>query len=317
MNRISTPDRPRSVARLRAVEKCFGPTRALDGLDLDLRRGEVLALLGPNGAGKTTAISLWLGLLEPDAGEVTLFDRPPSEPAARARVGAMLQSTGVHPMLRVEEQIDLFRSYYPRPMPVDSLVEVADLDGLMGRRSNALSGGQRQRLMLALALAGDPELLFLDEPSAGMDAESRRRLWSRVRRLVAEEKTVLLTTHHLDEADALADRVAVLDRGRRIAEGTPAELEERVAGRLVRCVTTLDLGTLSRLDGVEQVSQRGATSEILTARAEDVLRQLLALDSGLRDLEVSGVGLERAFLGLTSAGRQHDGAPESDREVAA
>ena len=290
---------PTPVASLCGATKRYGDIEALTGLDLNVQRGEVLALLGPNGAGKTTAISLLLGLLRPDEGRVTLFGRDPREPNVRCRMGAMLQDSGIAPTLKVEEQIDLFRSYYPSPAPTRRLVEAAELSELMDRRSNELSGGQLQRVMFALAMAGDPELLFLDEPSAGLDLDSRRRLWAAIRELTAGGRTVLLTTHYLEEAAALADRVAVIHRGRLIAEGTPAELESRVSGKLVRCKTTIEPDALRSMDGISRVDRRGSSLEILTPRAEAVVRRLLDMDPDLSDLEVSGVGLEQAFLALT------------------
>ncbi|MEM7587972.1 MAG: ABC transporter ATP-binding protein, partial [Acidobacteriota bacterium] len=202
-----------SIARLTNVRHSYGKVQALAGIDFELRRGEVLALLGPNGAGKTTMVSLLLGLLRPDTGQATVFGRDPRELAVRRRIGAMLQISGIAPNLTVREQIDLFRSYYPAPAGVAQLVAAADLGELMDRRAKALSGGQLQRLHFALALAGNPELLFLDEPTTGLDVESRRRLWGRVRELSESGRTVLLTTHHLEEADALADRIVVIDRG--------------------------------------------------------------------------------------------------------
>ena len=293
------------IAHLEGAHKRYGSVKALAGVDLELRRGEVLALLGPNGAGKTTAVSLLLGLLEPDGGRVAVFGEEPRSLAVRRRSGAMLQNSGITLHLTVAEQVDLFRSYFPRPAAVEWLVEVADLGEFWQRRVKTLSGGQLQRLFFALALAGDPELLFLDEPTSGLDVESRRRLWASVRQLTGEGCTVLLTTHHLEEAAALADRIVVIDRGRVIAAGTPASLEAEVAGRSIRCVTGLSLEAVRALDGVRRVERRGAAVEILTGEAEQVLRQLLARDPDLHGLEVGGVGLEQTFLTLTR--RENDG----------
>ncbi len=295
----STAQESATVARLSGVTQRYGNIEALTGLDLNVQQGEVLALLGPNGAGKTTAISLLLGLLRPDEGQATLFGRDPREPEVRCRMGAMLQDSGIAPTLKVEEQIDLFRSYYPSPAPTRRLVEAAELHELMDRRSNELSGGQLQRVMFALAMAGDPELLFLDEPSAGLDLDSRRRLWAAIRELTAGGRTVLLTTHYLEEAAALADRVAVIHRGRLIAEGTPEQLEAQVSGKLVRCKTSIDPDILRPMDEVSRADRRGSSLEILTPHAESVVRRLLEMDPQLSDLEVSGVGLEQAFLALT------------------
>lgn len=289
------------MARWEAVHKAYGNVRALQGLNLELQRGEVLALLGPNGAGKTTAVSLLLGLLRPDAGCVTVWQRDPRDPEVRARVGAMLQETGVAHHLTVEELLDLYRAYYPQPESMATLLAAGDLEALRRRRVHALSGGQRQRLHFALALAGQPDLLCLDEPSAGLDLESRHRMWAVVRQLAKDGCSVLLTTHHLEEADALADRVVVLDRGRILAEGTPAELQARVSGRLLSCVTTLNEATLEALPGVRRISRRGAQVDIITSQAEALARRLLDLDPDLRELQVRGVGLEQAFLTLTES----------------
>lgn len=309
-----------TIGRLVRVEKSYGAVQALAGMDLELRRGEVLALLGANGAGKTTAVSLLLGLLRPDAGKVRVFGDDPRSLAVRCRIGAMLQNSGVAPKLTVAEQIDLFRSYYPRPAAVADLIAAAGLSTFLHQRAVALSGGQLQRLMFALALAGDPELLFLDEPTTGLDVESRRRLWGSIRQLTALGRTVLLTTHHLEEATALADRVVVIDRGRCIAEGTPAELEAKVSGRRIRCVTTLSLDAVRALRGVRLAERRGIATEILTADAEAVLRELLARDPSLHELEVGGVGLEQAFLALTgqgAAGQTQKGQHADHEEEAA
>ncbi|MEM6793571.1 MAG: ABC transporter ATP-binding protein [Acidobacteriota bacterium] len=290
-----------AAAALSGVRKRYGDVQALRGINLAVRRGEVLALLGPNGAGKTTAISLLLGLLRPDAGSVHVLGGDPRSMAVRRRLGAMLQASGVAPTLTVREQIDLFRSYYPRPAPVRELIEVAGLGEIQDRRVGRLSGGQNQRVLFALALAGHPELVFLDEPTAGMDARSRRRLWESVRGLSAAGTTVLLTTHHLEEASALADRVALIDRGRLTALASPKELEARVSGRMVRCVTRLELEAVAAMPEVHSVERRGAAIEILTPRAENLLRRMLDLDPSLSELEVGGAGLEQAFLALTAA----------------
>lgn len=292
-----------AVASLRGVFKRYGDVQALDGLDLHLKGGEILALLGPNGAGKTTAVSLWLGLQRADRGAVELLGGTPREARVRARLGAMLQSagrqSGLAPTLTVAELLDRFRAYYPRPASLGHLVRTADLDGLLGRRLAQLSGGQRQRVLFAVALAGDPDVVFLDEPSVALDLDSRHRLWDAVRRLAESGRSVLLTTHHLEEAAALADRVVVLDAGRAVAEGSPAQLEARVAGRRIRCVTRLGLERLRAFEHVRHAARRGAATEILTDAPEAVLRRLLADDPDLRELEVGGVGLEQAFLALT------------------
>lgn len=287
------------IARLQGVSKRYGAVKALDGLDLTVQRGEVLALLGPNGAGKTTSVSLLLGLTQPDAGTIELFGMDPSARAVRARCGAMLQVSRLPEPITVREHIQLFSSYYPQPLPIEETLALAGLSELADRRYGKLSGGQQQRLKFALALCGDPEVLFLDEPTVALDVEARREFWDVIRARVARGTSVLLTTHYLEEADALADRIVVIDQGRVTASGSPAEIKARTAGRRIRCVTCLSPESVARLSGVQSVSRQGAALEILAARAEPVVQALLAQDPSLSDLEVSGVGLEQAFLALT------------------
>jgi ABC-2 type transport system ATP-binding protein len=287
------------IARLKGVSKRYGAVKALDGLDLTVHRGQVLALLGPNGAGKTTSVSLLLGLTQPDAGTVELFGMDPASRGVRARCGAMLQVSRLPEPITVREHIQLFSSYYPRPLPIEETLGLAGLSELADRRYGKLSGGQQQRLKFALALCGDPEVLFLDEPTVALDVETRREFWDVIRARVAKGTTVLLTTHYLEEADALADRIVVIDQGRLAASGSPAEIKARTSGRRIRCVTRLSPEIVARFPHVQEVSRQGAALEILASRAEPVVKELLAQDPTLSDLEVSGVGLEQAFLALT------------------
>src|SRR6266536_5040084 len=195
------------VASLEAVNKNYGNVRALVGVDFRVRAGEVVALLGPNGAGKTTAVKLLLGLLQPNSGRVRVFGGDPTNPENRMRTGAMLQVGRVPETLRVREHIDLFSSYYSNPMPAAEVLTAAGLEKLSDRKFGELSGGQKQRVLFALAICGNPDLLFLDEPTVGLDVEARHLLWDEIKKLLARGKTVLLTTHYLQEADALADRI--------------------------------------------------------------------------------------------------------------
>ncbi|MCZ0936466.1 MAG: ABC transporter ATP-binding protein [Gemmatimonadetes bacterium] len=290
-----------AVARLSGVTHRYGPVVALEEVDLEVRRGEVLAVLGPNGAGKTTAISLLLGSVPVQTGEATVFGQRPGARGVRARRGAMLQISGVPNTLTVGEHIDLFRAYYPVPAPASRLLAMAGLEGLERRRFGKLSGGQKQRVMFALALCGDPQLVFLDEPTAGLDVEARRGLWDEIRALSESGRTTVLTTHYLEEADALADRIVVLHRGRVIAEGSPATIKSHTAARLVRCVTGVHRDRVASLPGVVRSETRGRYLEVLTSRPEDLVRALLDLDPDLHDLTVVGAGLEEAFLALTRA----------------
>jgi ABC-2 type transport system ATP-binding protein len=293
--------------------KKYGSVTALAGVDLAVRPGEVVALLGPNGAGKTTAVQLLLGLARPTAGEARLFGREPQDAEARMRVGVMLQVSKVPETLKVKEHIHLISSYYPHPLPRREVIAAAGLGGLEERLFGKLSGGQRQRVLFALALCGDPDLLFLDEPTVGLDVEARRAFWEQIRARAGAGRTVLLTTHYLEEADALADRIVLLDRGRIVAEGTPAEIKARVLGKRIRCRTRLTTAELAALPGVRDVRRSGDEIEIAAAAAEPVVRLLLARDPDLSALDVRGAGLEEAFLALT--GNEDQG--KADKEVAA
>ena len=214
-------------ATLSRAGKRYGDIVALDAVDLEVEAGETVAVLGPNGAGKTTAIRIMLGLIDPSTGSASIFGETPRRARARGRVGAMLQIASVPAMLTVREHVDLFSSYYPRALPVAETIALASLERLADRRFHALSGGEKQRLFFALAICGDPDVLFLDEPSAGLDVEMRRALWDSVRKLVARGKSIVLTTHYLEEADALADRIVVLAHGAIVAQGTPHQLKAR------------------------------------------------------------------------------------------
>lgn len=297
-----------AVARLEHVSKSYGEVPALDGMNLEIRSGELLALLGPNGAGKTTAVKLLLGLARPDAGKVSVFGLNPANSESRIRTGAMLQVARVPETLRVREHIDLFCSYYPKPLSVEQILALTGLREVKDRLFGELSGGQRQRVLFGLALCGDPDLLFLDEPTVGLDVEARRILWEEIRKLIARGKTVLLTTHYLEEADALADRIVVINRGSVIAEGSPAEIKAKTAGRKLRCRTNLTAEFVRRFPGVLEVRQDRDALEIQASEAEPVLRALLASDPSVSGVEVTSAGLEEAFLALT----QESNHPSAD-----
>src|ERR1700693_1762264 len=253
--RLETANSDPIVASLQNVNKNYGSVRALHGVDFRVRAGQVVALLGPNGAGKTTAVKLLLGLMQPNSGRARVFGGDPTNPENRMRTGAMLQVGRVPETLRVREHIDLFSSYYPKPMPLEEVLAAAGLEKLSDRNFGDLSGGQRQRTLFALAICGNPDLLFLDEPTVGLDVEARRSLWEEIRRLVELGKTVLLTTHYLEEADALADRIAVIHQGEIIAEGTPAEIKAQTSGKRIRCITALNVANLLQIPGVTSAKQ--------------------------------------------------------------
>lgn len=296
------------AASLVAAKKRYGAIEALAGFDLALSRGEVLALLGANGAGKSTAIGLMLGLIAPDSGQVELFGQAPQSLAARRRIGVMLQSSALPDTSTVKELLEATRACYAAPMDVAVCEALAGLEGLSKRRYGKLSGGQQRRVQFALAICGDPELLFLDEPTTGLDIEARQQLWLAIRQLRERGAAVLLTTHYLEEAEALADRVVVVDRGRTVAEGSVDAIRAKVAEQRIRCRSHLDATELGNWPGVLQITRDG---EHLLMRVEDavqVLPKLLSADPNISDLEVGRAGLADAFLAITRESAQGESA---------
>jgi ABC-2 type transport system ATP-binding protein len=292
------------AAQLIDATKKYGAVEALKGVSLDIELGEVVAMLGPNGAGKTTSISLLLGLRKPTSGKAQLFGLDPSDLNARSRVGVMLQESGIPEMLKVREIIDLFRSYYPKPMARARAISMAGLEEKANALVKQLSGGQRQRLYFALAVCGDPEVLFLDEPTVGMDVEGRRSFIERIAEFANLGRTVVLTTHYLEEADQLARRVVVIDRGVIIADASPQEIKSRVAGKRVRFTA----GNLSDKDleglPVTTTTITDHHVQLLTNQPESVLRELFRKGIEISELEVSGADLEDAFISLTTHERE-------------
>ena len=287
------------VAKCRNLKKTYGKVVALRDLDLQIHAGELLALLGPNGAGKTTLVRMLLGLARPDSGSVSVLGSDPHLGHVQTRVGAMLQVGRVPETLKVREHIDLFSSYYPAPLPIAETLKIAGLEDIKERPYGELSGGQKQRVLFGIALCGNPDLLFLDEPTVGLDVEARRLMWAQIRTLIGRGKTVLLTTHYLNEADALADRILVLDKGSIVAEGTSAEIKARAMGKQVRCTSRLSLEEVRQIPGVLGVKADRNAFELQVNAAEPMVRELLQRDSWLGDLEVTNAGLEEAFLALT------------------
>jgi ABC-2 type transport system ATP-binding protein len=296
-----------------SVSKRYGQVAALNDVSFRMYPGELVALLGANGAGKTTAVKLLLGLAAPNQGRIQVFGEDPHSTQAKIRVGAMLQVGKVPETLKVREHIKLFSCYYPNPLPLSTVMEIAGLQGLEDRKFGELSGGQRQRVLFALAICGDPDLLFLDEPTVGLDVDSRRTFWQQIRALVQRGRSVLLTTHYLEEADALANRILVLNRGTMIAQGTPAEIKAKAAGKTIRCTTGLSIAEVQAIAGVSSVRPQKDGVEILTSRAEMVIRELLGRDASLANVEIVSTGLEEAFLEITrrdSASNPHEGKTE-------
>lgn len=292
------------VARLTRVSKRLGGRPVLAGLDLGVRAGEVTALLGPNGAGKTTSVSLLTGRIAPDDGAATLFGLDPRRPAARRRMGVMLQSAGLPDVLTVSEVVMLQSGYYPDPRPLAETLALAGLTDLAERRCAALSGGQARRVHYALAICGRPDLLVLDEPTAAMDRGAARALWSTVRTLADEGAAILLTSHDLAEADALADRIVVMDAGRIVADDTPAAIRARAGGSVIRCRSTLTSAVAAHLPAARESDREGADLRIVTADAVATARALLDVDPALTDLRIADATLEDAIAALLAAGQE-------------
>lgn len=316
----------------RGLRKTYGSTRAVDGVDLEVPAGQVVAILGPNGAGKTTLIEMLLGMRRPDAGAVALFGRRPDARAVKARVGAMLQDSDIPQALTVTEVIALVRRYYPRGLAVAEVLRRADLETKANTRANQLSGGQRQRLSFAMAIVGDPDLLFLDEPTAALDVEARRAFWAQVRGYAARGGTVLFASHHMGEVEALADRVVVIHRGRIVADGTPAHVAASVATRRIQLTTDASEAALRALAGTVSVRRVGADAEasglgvaaeasagevaryeVDSTAPEEAMRALFAAGARVDRLVVGDADMETAFLHLigddaADQGRTRDGA---------
>jgi len=292
------------LAELSAVTKRFGKIVALDGLDLDVRSGELLAVLGPNGAGKTTAISLLLGLQQPDSGTASLFGQSPLRVESRRQVGVMMQDVTLAPELHVRELIEQVSSYYPDPLSTNAVLDMTHTGQIARRPYSKLSSGQKRQAQFAMALCGRPKLLFLDEPTVGLDIQAREMLWATLRALIREGASIVLTTHYLEEAEALADRVAVLAKGRVIASGTVDEMRALVVRKRVTCRASVASEVVATWPGVEIATRDQQGLHITASNAEDVVRRLLAADPDLRDLEVRRAGLAEAFTELTQENAQ-------------
>lgn len=275
---------------------------AVDHLQLEVARGETVALLGPNGAGKSTTISLVLGLLRPASGSVEVLDTTPQTAMARGLVGAMLQQgsgNGLPHGVRVSAALALVRGLYRNPAPAELTVERAGIGPLLGRQSHRLSGGEAQRVRFAIAIAGNPELVFLDEPTAAMDVGARQEFWQVVRRLGSEGHTIVFATHHFDEVD-YADRVVVINHGRVVADGPGAALKAAVSTRLLRFVLDRPVESLlNSLEGVTDVQVRGTGVALNSLDADATVRDLVRKGVEFRDLEVAAARLEEAFIALT------------------
>ncbi|WP_329597440.1 ABC transporter ATP-binding protein [Streptomyces pseudovenezuelae] len=285
------------------VSKAYGEVRAVDGLTLTLRPGETVALLGPNGAGKSTTLDLLLGLKQPDSGSVRLFGTTPREAIVAGHVGAMLQSGGLMDEVTVAELVKLACALHPKPYPVSDVLARAGVAQIADRKVNKLSGGQAQRVRFALATAGDSDLIVLDEPTTGMDVTTRQAFWATMREQADQGRTVLFATHYLEEADAIADRVLVLHRGRLLADGTAAEIKAKAGARRIAfdLEGTIEEEPLRGLPFLTSVDISGQTVRIQSTDADATVHALYGLGVYPRNLEVAGLGLEQAFVAITEA----------------
>jgi len=290
-----------ALAQLIGVSKRYGKTLALDNIDLAIRPAQVVALLGPNGAGKTTALALLTGAVRADSGSVSLFGGDPTDWRVRRQIGVMQQSANLPETLRVAEHVRQFSGYYPNPRALDETLAMAGISDLAARRYDALSGGQQRRVQFALAICGQPPLLFIDEPTVGLDVESRRAFWKVIAGLRAAGTSILLTTHYIEEADALADRIVLVGKGRVLAEDTPAGIKARASGKRIRCTSNLDITRLAQWPHVSSATREGHTIELRSADAEPLLRRLLDADPQLADIEVMPLSLEEALAALATS----------------
>lgn len=297
------------LIRIRQLSHSYGQVPVLQQISADLYGGEIIAVLGANGAGKTTLIQLMLGLLSQQQGEIHILGQAPMQirrdPQLSGQLGVMLQQASLPGQLTVLEQLCLFSAYHPAPLDLQTLIERFGLQSFLQQRCSSLSGGQRQSLLLALALLGQPKILFLDEPTVGMDVEARQRFWQLIRTARAEGVCILLTTHYLEEADALADRILLLKDGQFIADTSPTALKAGLSQRQIRCRSSLPLTALQQLPGVSAVLPLADQQvQISSSQVEDCLRQLLQQDPQLGDLTVSAASLEQAFLQLTQTSKE-------------
>jgi ABC-2 type transport system ATP-binding protein len=289
-----------TLASLAGVHKRYGKLAALDGFDLSVKRGELLALLGPNGAGKSTAISILLGLQGADQGEAQLFGHGPQEIDGRRRIGVMMQEVALPGVMSGRELMEQVAGYYPFPYDVDAVIKRLSLEDIAERRYDKLSGGQKRQVQFALAVVGRPELMFLDEPTVGLDVQAREALWRVIRELLHEGCSIVLTTHYLEEAEALADRVVVMARGKLMTTGTVDEIRAHVSRKQVSLVSRLSPDVVRAWPEVLSLAMERDRMQITTRSAEPLLQRLFREDPELADIEVRRAGLAEAFTELTT-----------------
>jgi ABC-2 type transport system ATP-binding protein len=293
--------------RLSNLTKSYGPVRAVRSIDVAIPRGETVALLGPNGAGKTTTIDMILGLTSPDDGTVSVFGMSPADAVKAGAVGGMLQTGSLIEYLSVRELLTMVASLYPHPLAVDEVLRLTGTRDFADQKTTKLSGGQTQRVRFAIALIADPDLLMLDEPTAAIDVEGRREFWAAMRAVAAQGKTVVFATHYLEEADAYADRIIVMARGRIVADGSATEIKAKVGNRTIRATLPVaDRDALSMLLGVNNVERHGDAVILTCGDSDAALRAFLIGNPEAHDIEVRGAGIEEAFVELTAEDEESD-----------
>ncbi len=289
------------VAFIDHVSKDFNTKKAVIDVSINIHRGEILSILGPNGAGKTTLINMMLGRLSLSRGNMSLFGLQPGSIELKRQCGAMLQVSSLPDMSTVKEHIQLFQSYYSNPMNYQQVIDFSELKEIENNYSKNLSGGQKQRLLFALSICGNPKLLFLDEPTVGLDIKARKSLWRTISELKKQGTSIVLTTHYLEEADQLSDQIIMLNQGRIIQQGTPAQIKSQVATKTIRFVSSIAKYKLLKLPAVVQVEQSGDFFEIITKDPVITLRKIFDISKDVEELTVSGTALEDAFLQLNQA----------------
>ena len=288
--------KPLNVVSINQVSKSFSDKKAVNKVSFEIHQGEVLSILGPNGAGKTTLINMMLGRLSLSEGKMELLGYKPGEIELKRLCGAMLQVTGLPDMSTVKEHIELFQSYYPLPMKYQKVVRLAGLQEIQNDFCKNLSGGQKQRLLFALSICGNPKLLFLDEPSVGMDIKSRKSLWNTINELKNNGTSIILTTHYLEEADQLSDRIIMLNQGRVIYEGTPEQIKSNINCKIIRFISTVSIEKFHQINPQIVVENSGKYYQIQCNDSVATLKQLFSITDDISNLSVTGAALEDAFL---------------------
>lgn len=295
-----------AAIQLSQVTKAYNGRKAVDNLSLTVNQGTVVALLGPNGAGKTTTVSMILGLIQPTSGTVKLLGHDPQQRSVRDRIGAMLQDVSVIDNLTVVETLDLFRHYYAKPIPLEQLLAISGLESERNKMASALSGGQQRRLGFAMANAGDPEVLFLDEPTVGMDVTHRQLFWETVQGMADRGRTIVLTTHYLEEADQVADRIVVINNGLLVADGTPSQIKATTIGRTISFTagSSITESLLQEVPGIAEIEWSGRRVKLYSNDTDRLIGELVRRELEMRDIEIQSGGLDEAFRSLVSSSKE-------------